>query len=83
MKRDILCSLAVRIILKLRQGISRYGIRVWGGGRLFGVVEAKLESLCHLEDSSGLWCHVKERKGRGEGVYTNRTKLGDIGTEPV
>lgn len=29
----------------------------------------------------GVMC--KERKGRGEGVYTNRTKLGDIGTEPV
>ncbi|CAP79752.1 Pc12g01250, partial [Penicillium rubens Wisconsin 54-1255] len=42
MKRDILCSLAVWIILKLRQGISRYGIRVWGGGRLFRVAEAKL-----------------------------------------
>lgn len=45
LSRAILCSLGMWMISKLRRGTSRFGIRVWGGGRCRGVVGVRLEII--------------------------------------
>ncbi|EKV06506.1 hypothetical protein PDIG_77030 [Penicillium digitatum PHI26] len=43
MMKAISFSLAVWMKMKLRRGTSGFGKRVWGGGRLWEVVGARLE----------------------------------------